>query len=57
MVTGDGAKAVILIPPGTYLYEPDDIHRVTLQFPTQNDAIVFFEILRSLCLCDSVTKN
>ena len=36
----------LLIPPGTCIREPDDIHRVTLLFPTHEDAQAFFEGLR-----------
>jgi hypothetical protein len=36
-----------IIPPGTYVFEPDGIHQVTLQFPTQDDAIIFYEWLLS----------
>ena len=36
-----------IVPPGTVVYEPDAINRVTLQFATANDAIVFFEWLVS----------
>lgn len=37
-----------LLPSKILVYEPDDINRVILQFPTQNDAIIFFEFLREL---------
>jgi len=36
------------VPKGTQIEEPDDINRVTLTFATQNDAIVFYEMLISL---------
>lgn len=38
---------MIVIPEGTTIFEPDGIHQVTLQFPTQEDAIVFYEWLLS----------
>jgi hypothetical protein len=34
-----------IVPAGTVIYEPDPIHRVTLQFATAEDAIVFYEWL------------
>jgi hypothetical protein len=40
--------AVKIIPIGTELFEPDDLHRVTFQFPTQDDAIVFYEAMKEL---------
>jgi hypothetical protein len=36
---------MLIIPKGTVLYEPDPIHRVILQFPTQEDAIIFYQRL------------
>lgn len=38
-----------LFPPNTNIYEPDLIHRVVLQFPNENDAIIFFEWCRQIC--------
>lgn len=35
-------------PAGTTFWEPDDINRVTVQFPNQDDAIVFYEWLREV---------
>jgi hypothetical protein len=37
-----------IIPAGTRIYAPDGIHRVTLQFANENDAIVFYEWVLSL---------
>jgi hypothetical protein len=37
-----------VIPKGTLLYAPDEIHRVTLQFPSENDAIIFYEWVKSV---------
>lgn len=42
-----------LFPPNTDIYEPDAIHRVVIQFPTENDAIVFFEWCRQICQTQS----
>ena len=44
----NAAEALLAIPGGTVIYAPDDIHRVTLQFDKQEDAIVFFEIMCAL---------
>ena len=41
---------LLIIPEGTLLYEPDAIHRVTLQFPDEDSAIVFYEWLRELLI-------
>lgn len=45
----NAAESLLAIPAGTPIYEPDAIHRVTLQFANQHDAIVFWEIMRALC--------
>jgi len=42
------AESMTLFPLGTYFYAPDGINRVTIQFPDQDSAIVFFEWCRSL---------
>ena len=42
------AKTMLLIPKGTNIFEPDGINQVTLMFPTQDDAIVFYEYFRQL---------
>jgi hypothetical protein len=34
-----------IIPPGTLISEPDDLHRVMLTFKTQEEAILFFQVL------------
>lgn len=36
-----------VLPVGTSIYAPDEINRVSLQFPDPDSAIVFFEFLRS----------
>jgi len=35
-----------MFPAGTTFYSPDDINRVTIQFPDENSAIMFFEWCR-----------
>jgi hypothetical protein len=39
------ADKITIIPAGTVIFEPDGINRVTLMFPTENDAIVFYEMV------------
>lgn len=41
-------KPMTVIPSGTVASSPDPIHRVTLMFPTADDAVVFFEWLLSV---------
>lgn len=43
----DSDDEMQLLPPGTEIFEPDEINRVTFQFPTEEDAIVFFEFFRA----------
>lgn len=40
----------VYIPPGTTVYAPDGIHRVTVQLPDENSAILFYEFLRQLVI-------
>lgn len=43
------------IPPDTLFYEPDGIHRVTVQFPDADSAIAFYEWFKQR-LIDSGAK-
>lgn len=36
-----------VFPENTIIYEPDEIGRVTIQFPTKDDAIIYHEFLRA----------
>jgi hypothetical protein len=36
-----------ILPPGTVIFAPDDIHQVTFMFKTDEDAIVFHEFWRA----------
>jgi hypothetical protein len=42
------AKTMLVIPAGTLIEEPDPLHRVTLHFPNEDAAIIFFEWARSI---------
>jgi hypothetical protein len=42
------AQPMVAIPKGTVVFEPDDINRVSLMFPSQNDAIMFFELVNAV---------
>lgn len=42
------AQPMLAIPKGTVVFEPDGINRVSLMFPSQNDAIIFFEIVNAV---------
>lgn len=44
------SETMLVIPEGTLLYEPDGIHRVTLQFPDEDSAIIYHEWLRELLI-------
>jgi len=35
-----------VLPEGTTIYAPDELHRVVIQFPSADDAVVFHEFLR-----------
>lgn len=39
---------MLVIPKSTVIFESDDINRVTLMFPTKDDAIIFYEFFREL---------
>lgn len=36
-----------LLPENTIVFEADEANRVTIQFPSQSDAIIFHEFLRA----------
>jgi len=38
------------IPPNTIFFEPDGIHRVIIQFPDQESAILFSESLKQVLI-------
>jgi len=44
----DDSQTLTIFPPGTVFFEPDGINQVTIQFPDENSAIVFFEWCREL---------
>lgn len=37
---------MLIIPKNTTIFEPDAINRVTLMFPDQDSAIIFYEFWR-----------
>lgn len=39
-----------LFPAGTDFYAPDDIHRVIVQFPDPDSAVIFFEYIKQLLI-------
>lgn len=39
-------KKMLIVPKDTVIFEPDDINRVIMMFPTQGDAIIFYEYWR-----------
>lgn len=41
-------RTFTLLAPGSLIFEPDDIHQVTVQFPDADSAIIYFEWLRQL---------
>lgn len=45
-----GQKLMQIMPPGTVIYGPDPIHRVTLQFPDADSAVVFYEWCRQVAI-------
>jgi hypothetical protein len=53
--SGSGEQTMMIFPPGTCFFEPDGIHQVTIQFPDQDSAILFFEWAKDLC--KAVRKN
>jgi hypothetical protein len=44
----DDEQTLMLFPPGTVFFEPDPIHQVTIHFPNEDSAIVFFEFCRQI---------
>lgn len=46
---------IVLLPPGTLISPPDPIHRVTLQFPDEDSAIIFFELCLKMGHAEEVT--
>ena len=48
---------ITLFPAGTTFFEPDAIHQVTVMFPTENDAIVFYEWCLKLCATQEAEKR
>ena len=49
MTDEDESEPWEVLPPGTNIYAPDELNRVTLEFPDVEAAIYFFEFLRSWC--------
>jgi len=45
----DPESTMVLIPVGSTIFEPDDIHQVTVQFPDKESAIVYWGWLCDLC--------
>ena len=45
-----------IIPPGSLISEPDDINRVTITFPTKDDAILFFQVMREGGKAEKIKK-
>jgi hypothetical protein len=45
----ESTDQLMIFPPGTCFFEPDGIHQVTIQFPDQDSAILFFEWAKDLC--------
>ena len=44
----DDEQTMMLFPPGTAFFDPDPLHQVTIQFPDEDSAIVFFEWCRQI---------
>ena len=43
-------RTMVLLPAGTTIFAPNDIHEVTVQFPDADSAIVFMEWLKQICI-------
>lgn len=48
MESGDDDMTLTLFPPGTVIFHPDDIHRVVIQFPDADSAVLFTEWVKQL---------
>ena len=46
----DKPDTIVLFPPNTTFFEPNDIHEVTIMFPDADSAIVFYEWLRQVVI-------
>lgn len=46
----DAPETMVLFPEGTTIHEPNEENEVVIVFPTQSDAIIFHEFLRSFSL-------
>lgn len=53
----DDGPAMLIFPPGTVFFEPDDIHQVTIQFPDEDAAILFFEFCKDVVSVTSRRKG
>jgi hypothetical protein len=40
-------EAMVLFPEGTEIFSPTEDNEITIKFPTPEDAIIFYEFLRS----------
>jgi hypothetical protein len=38
---------MVLFPEGTEIFPPDEENEIAIKFPTPEDAIIFYEFLRS----------
>lgn len=45
-VAVDDDERITIFPAGTYFHGPDPIHQVTIEFPDEASAILFFEWCR-----------
>lgn len=43
-------RTFMLLPPGSFVFEPNDIHEVTVMFPDADSAILYFEWLKQICI-------
>ena len=46
----NGEPRIVIFPTGTYVFPPDDKHQVTIEFPDEDSAIIFFEWCRQVVI-------
>ncbi len=47
---------MLIIPPGTEVEAPDELNRVKFHFPTENDAILFWEWIKQASRTGAIIK-
>jgi hypothetical protein len=48
--TDNKPQTMVLFPPNTVFFMPNDIHEVTIMFPDAESAIVFYEFCRQVVI-------